>query len=281
MRDVDDRLVVHDQLVLLDRPLQLADQQQPLGRVVVVLGAVEHGQVHLLARVHRHVGLAQQRLGVGAVVGEQRDADAAPRAQAQVADVERALELAEQAARDALRVAGVGDGDDQPELVAAEARDRVARAQRQLQADRDLDQEAVALLVAEGVVDLLELVEVEQHHRELVAGSRRTADRVLGAVVEEHTVREARQTVVQRDLLRRRDLSAQAAHEPPHPQNQGDVERGDHAENRRSSSPPTSSRDCGRRQGKGKRPSRAQISPRQPENRAAACTPYRPPGRPT
>jgi hypothetical protein len=59
------------------------------------------------------------------------------------------------------------------ELVAAEARQRVGGADARLQHARDLLEQAVAGLVAAGVVDDLELVEVEVHEH--------VADRRLGA----------------------------------------------------------------------------------------------------
>ena len=187
--------------------------------------------------------------------------------------IERLLELAQQAARDALRVAGVGDRDDETELVAAETRDRVARPERQLQAARDLDEEAVALLVAEGVVDLLEAVEVEQHHGELVAGPRRAADRVLGPVVEEHAVREARQTVVERDLLGGGHLGAKPAHEPAHAQVEARRRARRRRRDDRSASPPASATIRGSRQTRGQARSRAQFSSRLPENAAGRMYP--------
>ena len=57
-------------------------------------------------------------------------------------------------------------GDD--ELVAAEAAERVGRPQDPREARRDREQQVVADLVAERVVDRLEPVEVEVHHGERV-----------------------------------------------------------------------------------------------------------------
>ena len=59
------------------------------------------------------------------------------------------------------------------ELVAAEAGDRVARAQRLLEPRGDRREQLVAGRVAEAVVDELELVEVEEEHRD--RGPRRWA----------------------------------------------------------------------------------------------------------
>ena len=54
-------------------------------------------------------------------------------------------------------------------FVAAPARDQVARTDDGAEPARDLDQKLVAGAVAETVVDLLEVVEVEKHHGQAVA----------------------------------------------------------------------------------------------------------------
>ena len=55
------------------------------------------------------------------------------------------------------------------EFVAAPARDQIAGADDGAEPGCDLDQKLVAGAVAEAVVDLLEIVEVEEHHGEPVA----------------------------------------------------------------------------------------------------------------
>ena len=60
----------------------------------------------------------------------------------------------------------VGVLHEDGELVAAEARNRIARPKQRVEAPRDLLQESVACIVTEAVVDLLEAVEVDKQHRE-------------------------------------------------------------------------------------------------------------------
>ena len=55
-------------------------------------------------------------------------------------------------------------GQEHAELVPAEPRDRVALAEAVGKAEADLLQQLVAAGVAKGVVDLLEAVEVDEHH---------------------------------------------------------------------------------------------------------------------
>ena len=96
--------------------------------------------------------------------------------------------------RDALghlgRGALVGDVLEQdPELVASEPSDRVARAQRLAQSRRDVDEQRVARGVAHAVVDELELVEVEEQDGDPRVAPR---ERVLQPIHEEHPVRQDR-----------------------------------------------------------------------------------------
>ena len=66
------------------------------------------------------------------------------------------------------------------------------------QARADRAQQLVAGVVAERVVDDLEVVEVEEEQREAAAPRRRRAERVAEAVEQQRAVREAGERVVQR-----------------------------------------------------------------------------------
>ena len=71
-------------------------------------------------------------------------------------------------------------GQQDAELVAAEPRDHVLLSERRAQALGHLLQQAVAGVVAERVVDLLEVIEVDQHHGRRPAG----VDDPLGLMTE-------------------------------------------------------------------------------------------------
>ena len=96
-------------------------------------------------------------------------------------------------------VAEVGEHGD--ELVAAQAGQRVAFAQRVAQALRDDDQQLVAGLVAVRVVHFLESVEIEIDERQQPLAPARLRDGLLQAVGEQHTVGNAGQRVVVRHVL--------------------------------------------------------------------------------
>ena len=90
-------------------------------------------------------------------------------------------------------VLGVRDALDQHgELVAAQARGGVRPAQALVEARGGQAQQLVADLVAERVVDGLEVVEVDEQHRDALAAAARVGQRVADAVLEERAVRQAR-----------------------------------------------------------------------------------------
>ena len=70
---------------------------------------------------------------------------------------------------------------------------------------RGNSQQIVAGAMAEGVVDHLELVDVQEHHAEAAAAPRRARQALPEAIVEEDTVRQPGEGVVER-LMRQREL---------------------------------------------------------------------------
>src|SRR3954463_15982055 len=164
-RELDDRLVVDDELVAFDRAPQVGLDLEPLddrrmhARLERRVGAALAGA---LGAVHGHVGVAQEVLRVVLAV---RDPHA--RADEHLAP-EHGERLAERGdhpfgdVRRAVRVADVAEQDG--ELIAADARGRVAPAQTVAQPARDVDEELIAGDVTEAVVDDLEAVEVEEQH---------------------------------------------------------------------------------------------------------------------
>ena len=89
---------------------------------------------------------------------------------------------------------GVRAVEDDRELVAADPREQVVRAQGDLQARRDERQQLVAVVMAERVVDVLEVVEVDDEQRQRAVGLA-VAQRALEALVERPAVGDAGQLV--------------------------------------------------------------------------------------
>ncbi|EXI73206.1 MAG: hypothetical protein AW07_02820 [Candidatus Accumulibacter sp. SK-11] len=90
-------------------------------------------------------------------------------------------------------------GNDDDELVAAEPRDGLALGEDAAEDLGDAAQQAVADIVAEGVVDQLETVEVEEEDRCPLLRAPRATDRVADAFVEQAAVRQAGQRIVVRE----------------------------------------------------------------------------------
>ena len=119
----------------------------------------------LLGHVHRDVRVADQ-VGRGVrVAARQRDADASADVDLAARHRKRLGERGEDAPRDDFGAAGVAVGQIGGELVAAEAREHVALAQRRLQPHGGLAQQRVARVMAVPVVDELEAIDVDEQHR--------------------------------------------------------------------------------------------------------------------
>ena len=193
--EADDRLEHDTDLVALERALQLERELVPAadarvhGRLVV-------GEAMLavsLGGVHRHIRVLQQLVGGGCGAGR-RDPDARVHVRLPAAEEERPLHRLQQRPRDRLGRALVGRFEQHRELVAAESGGGVADPHRLLDAAGDLDEHLVADRVAEGVVDRLEVVEVEEQHR----GGAVPNQGGLDPLAQERAIGQAGEDVVER-----------------------------------------------------------------------------------
>ncbi len=135
------------------------------------------------------------------MVRKEGDADAAAHLSGSFAEIHGPRELGEELARHRLDRARLGEIlEHGEELVAAQPRDEVARAQAGSQAARDLDQEAVAHGMAVRVVHLLEAVEVDEEGGEAAAPPARPLDRLVEGGREARAVGEAGERVAVGEL---------------------------------------------------------------------------------
>ena len=151
----------------------------------------------LLGPVHRRIGAVDQRHRVGTVLGIDADAQAARERQRVAADVGRQRQRVEDLLGDGSGIAGarhLGEQDD--ELVAAVPAHRVRLAHRGLETAGGELQDPIADRVAERVVDLLEVVEVDEDHADPGRAALRHRDRVLQAVEHQGARRRPRELVV-------------------------------------------------------------------------------------
>ena len=86
--------------------------------------------------------------------------------------------------------------DDQHKLIAAQPRHGVATAQAARQARSHLLEQLITRRMAQAVVDELEVVQVDEHQRQVVAHARSTRYALRDAVVQQHPVGQAREQVV-------------------------------------------------------------------------------------
>ncbi len=100
-------------------------------------------------------------------------------------------------------------GQEQPELVASEPGDRVGGAQDLLQAIPQLLEQLVAGMVAEGVIDLLEAVEVHHQDGDPPALPARRENRLLDSVAQQRPVGKTREGIMERLVLVQLGLPAQ------------------------------------------------------------------------
>ena len=126
------------------------------------------------------------------------DADARPERHLPTTDLDNAREVLEEALRDAYRESFGRLVEQERELVAAEASQRVCGPDRLRETRRNHLQQLVAGAVTERVVDLLEAVEVDEENRETISGTRGARERLLEPVAEERTVGEPGEAVVER-----------------------------------------------------------------------------------
>ncbi len=202
--EVHQRLVEDAQLATLDRAAQVVLHVDPVHRLVGHRRFEQGVAVRWIALGpdHRDLGLAEhlaRRRPPGPPEGDpERRADEPFPA----AHRERGPQLVADPLGDPARVVRIEDRvQDDPEFVAAETGDRVARAERADQALADRGQQAIADRVPDALVDDLEPIEVEQDHRDDRAIGRRRRQRLGDPVGEQLAVRQPGRRVVERAPL--------------------------------------------------------------------------------
>lgn len=151
----------------------------------------------MLCPIHGDIRLLHQSFHVGRVLGEVGNAERSAQVILPAAGLDRLLDGLDDFLRHADRVPRVGDIlQENDELVAAEAGHGIDFAHQAMQAAGDGNEHGVARRVAVGVVDVLEVVQVEQQQRNKVAAAPGERERPLHPVGEQATVGQAGQRVV-------------------------------------------------------------------------------------
>ncbi len=195
------RLEVEDELVVAQGLAQAALQAEALLRRTGQLVGVELQAAAglLLGAVHGAGGVVHEGGEVVPVLRADADADAGRDEELVSGEGERGGQRVENPARDRTGAAGVVRFLEQHrELVAAPAADGVVGPHTETKSLGHLAEQLVPGGVAEGVVEMLEPVEVEveEHHRDAAAGAAGPGQRVFAARSEEKPVGQAGKWIV-------------------------------------------------------------------------------------
>ena len=192
----EQRLKMDFELVAIECAAQLAEQRQFSGLAgLTVRAPAQLVEMTPLRSEHRGVREAQQIARRRCVVRQHCDADARIDIDSGAVDKDRLRENGRDLRCDSRDLGVSGTGQDQNELVAALARDEIARAQGLFQSRRDFGQHTVPGIVPEGLVDQLEAVEVEHQHRQRVLRGEGTRAMLIELAGEQHAIGEPGQLV--------------------------------------------------------------------------------------
>ena len=216
---IHDRLVGGGEPVVLDGVEQVAFEELAVGQVGVHRRVVDAGAVaaFVLGAIERHVGVAQNVGGVAGAAVDRRNADRGADDDVVAADHVGRADRGDDAAGDRLQRIGIGlaMGDD-GEFVAAEARHQILAAHDAAQPLGDVEDELVADVMAERVVDVLEVIEVDVEHGRGRAAGAHVVDHGFEPLAEIDAVGQAADRIVQGEMAQLRfagpDLLGGAPH---------------------------------------------------------------------
>ncbi len=199
--EIDDRLIEKEELFVGQRGFDIRSEFQPSGEGFLHRRFEHHGPVtpRRLAPVERNVRVTKELLGGCALshghADARRDTHLDP---VEAFDGEWLLENLTDSVGE--RVGSLGErqalGEDD-ELVTAETTYRVTRSQDRLEPPADGLQQLVAGFVAERVVGVLEVVEVDEERSDRIERPPRPGDHLLGPVEDELPIGQTGEGVVQ------------------------------------------------------------------------------------
>ena len=167
---VDLGLVVEGELVVFEGVAEVFFELKAVGDLGLQGRAIDVKATAAgdLGFVHGGVGVVEEAGAICGVVWEEAETDAGGNADLEFSDFDRGGQGGEHflaAMLGLFRGLAVGDEDD--ELVAADAGEEVGGADEALELAGDVDEDGVAAGVAEGIVDALEVVDVDHADGEL------------------------------------------------------------------------------------------------------------------
>ncbi len=166
--------------------------------------AVDAGHIELVAvartrlgQGHGLFGFLQQLLGAVAVFGIQGDADGGLQADLMFVELYGGFQAVEQGLRQFGRFVGFGETrQHQHELIAAQARQCADSTAVGTQSIRQRDEQPVAVLIAELLVDALEVVQPEAEHGHAALQTLGLLEDAVELLLQLQAVRQAGQQIV-------------------------------------------------------------------------------------
>ena len=204
---IHDRLVGGGKPVVLDGVEQVAFEEFAVGQVRIHRRVVDAGAVaaFVLGAIERHVGVAQNVGGIAGAAVDHRNADTGADDDVVAADHVGRADRGNDAAGDRLqRIRIRGAMGDDGELVAAEAGHQIVAAHDVAQPLGDVEDELVADVMAERVVDVLEVIEVDVEHRRGRAAGAHFVDHGFEPLAEIDAVGQAADRIVQGEMAQLR-----------------------------------------------------------------------------
>src|SRR5437660_4972886 len=202
--DVDDRLIMHIELAGLQCRAQARFDRDALLQASVHSGTEELEVVSaaVLGLIHRRVRVSEQLTHVLAVARTEAHPDADARHEWPAVHDNRSGECLVDAASHLVYLLGaLGALHHHDELVATHAHDDVFRAHCGAYALRHDLQQLVTRLVAAGVVDVLEAIQIEEQHRKHRAAALGILDGAGKIGGQEQAVRQTGQLIMVREVI--------------------------------------------------------------------------------
>ena len=195
---IEQRMVDEKHLLAFEGVSQTELDVRTLHRMLVYLRRKETEGVSTrrFRLVHRRIGIAQERMRAVAIGRKHRNANADRGRNLPPLQRKRPAKRGEDLVGNHLRLrslAQIGQHDDK--LVAAETTHRVAGANARGEAVGRFDQKRVAGRMTEGIVDRLEIVEIDERQGHALFIPLGPGDRLVDAVQRQQSVGEARQVV--------------------------------------------------------------------------------------
>ena len=151
----------------------------------------------VLGAIERHVGVTQE--GVSGAAVDHGNADRSADIDAVAADDERRAVRRENALRHGLqRIIVRGADHDDGEFVAAQAGNEIVAAYDLTQASRDVENELVTDMVAERIVDVLEMIEIDVEYGRSRAAIAHFGNGTFQPFRKVNPVRQSADRIVQR-----------------------------------------------------------------------------------